>query len=450
MPYCRFLLISAAALWLAVGWLSAEARAQGPSAAGFRAVQVDDARAAAAGIRKLRPSRYLTLYTDLPVNAEIEILPEVFDQALPQWCEYFRLDPDALAAWRMTGFLMKDKRRFLSTGLLPADLPPFLHGYSRSGILWLYEQPSDYYRRHLLIHEGVHGFMATLLGGCGPPWYMEGMAELLGTHRWQDGKLRLNYMPANRDEVPEWGRVRIIKDAWTARQVMSLKKVMAIPGEEFLGNKPYAWAWAMATLLDHHPRYRERFRQLARQVRAPDFNERFYQALGNDWDDAVEEWQLLIAGMEYGYDVARTAVDFTPGRALPAQGATVTVAADRGWQNSGLRLEAGATYRLTAAGRYQVAGKPQIWWCEPNGVSIRYYQGQPLGLLLGAIRPDGPLKKGSSALLHPTPVGLGAALAPDRAGTLFLKINDSAGELGDNKGELKVRVRTQPATGPND
>ena len=143
-------------------------------------VHIDDTQAAAAGIHKLS-SRRLVLYTDLPLGDEIRRLPGIFDQAFPQWCDYFRVR--APAAWQMTGFIMKDKARFQSTGLLPADLPHFLHGFSRNNLLWLYEQPSDYYRRHLLLHEGTHGFMNTVLGGCGPPWYMEGMAELLATHR---------------------------------------------------------------------------------------------------------------------------------------------------------------------------------------------------------------------------------------------------------------------------
>ena len=146
--------------------------------------------------------------------------------------------------------------------------------------------------------------------------------------------------------------------------------------------------------------------------------------------------------------------------------ASVTIAADRGWQNSGLRLEAGVKYRLTATGRYQVAKgdnrgadfrlplgrqecrptasqQPKIWWCEPNGVSIRYYQGRPLGVLLAAVRPDHPAPGSTSALLHPTVVGLGTTLSPTETGTLFLKINDSAGELADNAGELKVEVRRE-------
>ena len=151
--------------------------------AGATAAAVDDARAAAAGIRKL-PGKRLTLYTDL-AGPEIDRLPAVFEQAFPQWCRYFKVKEGDQADWHMTGFLMKDKARFVAAGLLPDDLPPFEHGYSRGHDLWLYEQPSDYYRRHLLLHEGTHGFMNTVLGGCGPPWYMEGMAEYLATHRWQ-------------------------------------------------------------------------------------------------------------------------------------------------------------------------------------------------------------------------------------------------------------------------
>ncbi len=40
-------------------------------------------------------------------------------------------------------------------------------------------------------------------------------------------------------------------------------------------------------------------------------------------------------------------------------------------------------------------------------------------------------------------VGLGTTLSPTETGTLFLKINDSAGELDDNSGELKVEVRAE-------
>jgi hypothetical protein len=72
-------------------------------------------------------------------------------------------------------------------------------------------------------------------------------------------------------------------------------------------------------------------------------------------------------------------------------------------------------------------------------VSIRYYRGRPRGMLLAAIRPDRPAA-GSTPLLESTAVGLGTQLTPEQTGTLYLKINDSAGELGNNAGDLRVGV----------
>jgi hypothetical protein len=323
---------------------------------------------------------------------------------------------------------------------MPDYLPAFQNGYSWNYDLWLYDQPSDYYRRHLLLHEGTHGFMNTVLGSCGPPWYMEGIAELLATHRWKDGRLELSTMPADRSEVPMWGRIKIIRDAYAERRAWRLKRVLQYAPDNQSETDPYAWCWGLATLLDGHPAYRERFRRLRELVTVPDFTERFCELFAADWADLSDQWQVFVADLEYGYDVARNAIDFAPGRPLTNETAKVTVAADRGWQNSGLRLEAGKTYRLTAAGRYQVAGVPQIWWCEPGGVSIRYYRGQPLGLLLAAVRADEGSADGLTPLVRPVAVGLQADLTPQHTGTLYLRINDSAAELADNSGTVSVEI----------
>ncbi len=405
----------------------------------LRPMQIDDVRVAAAGIRKLSSKR-LTLYTDLPPAEEIERLPAVFDQAFPQWCEYFDVDAAQHTDWRMLGCLMKEGARFQRAGLLPGSLPAFQNGFARNRELWLYDQPSDYYRRCLLLHEGTHGFMNSMLGGCGPPWYMEGTAELLSTHRWHNGRLTLNHLPASREEATYWGRIRIIKDAFARQRAIRLEDVIDYSPGAYLETEAYAWSWATAALLDRHPRYRPQFRQLYGHVLQPGFTARFRRLIGDDWQRLSEEWQLMMATLEYGHDVARAAVDFTPGQPLPAEGTTVTVAADRGWQNSGLRLQGGVEYVLRASGRYQVADQPQIWWCEPNGVSIRYYRGRPLGILLGAVRPDEPTADGTSALLRPVVVGLETTLTPEQSGTLYLRINDSAAEWSDNAGELKVDI----------
>lgn len=413
------------------------------TAAAQKKLQIDPQRVASKGIRKLT-GKHLTLYTDLPADKEVDQLPKIFDLAVPQWCEYFKIDPKKVEQWHMTGFLIKEKERFQAAGLMPDFLPPFLFGYHFGHELWAYEQPSAYYRRHLLLHEGTHAFMAWHLGGSGPPWYSEGMAELMGTHRWQDGRLTLSYFPKNREEASHWGRVKIIRDEFQAQRGKTLLEVMQYGPRAHLQNEPYAWCWAATTFLDNHPDYREAFRQLRSQSgdRTNDFSSAFYQKLKADWPKIAEQWQLFVVEMDYGYDVAKAAVDYKPGSPLPPNGADVTIRADRGWQSTGIRLEAGKTYNITAAGRYQVGKLPKPWWCEPGGVTIRYYRGQPLGMLMGAVRADDGSGEKITRLALPQPIGLSRQISMKQSGTLYLRINEFSGALADNSGEVKVHVES--------
>lgn len=396
-----------------------------------------------AGLRKLVGQR-LVLWTDVPPAPAVDGLPQVFDLAFPQWCAYYGRPPASLATWRMTGCLMRERQRFEAAGLLPADVPQFANGYSRGDRLWLYDQPSDYYRRHLLLHEGTHGFMNTVLPTVPPPWYQEGMAELFGTHRWRDGRLEMGFMPTNRDEVPLWGRVRIVQDAVAQHRAKYLRDVLAFNGQTHGSNEFYGWCWTAASLLERDPRYHDRFRQLALALAADNGSAAFAELFATHPDELAEQWQLTVVDLDYGYDFARASVLFAPGQPLPAAGTEVSIAADRGWQSARVTLEAGQTYRLVATGRYQVANPGRPWPCEPGGVSIRYYRGRPLGMLLAAVRPDHPEPGRSSPLLRPIPVGLGTTLTPETTGTLYLKVNDSPAALSDNAGQLRVKINRPP------
>ena len=397
----------------------------------------------AAGFRKLT-GRHITLVTDVPPSAEVDELPQAFDAAFPQWCEYFSLDPAEHADWHVTGYLVKSKEHFQQAGYWRGNLPPFLNGFSTGKELWFYNQTSPYYRRHLLLHEGVHSFMYTLIGTEGPPWYMEGIAELLATHRWREGKITVNYFPRAVDEVPGLGRIKLVQDDVAAGKGLSVDEVLAYDSHAHLQVQPYAWSWALAAFLDGHPRYRERFRRAADLVRQGKFAERFRRLFAADWAQLAAEWQVFTANLDYGYDFERMATDFEPGK--PLEGSVrVQMAADRGWQSSRVRLEAGTKYRLRASGRYQIGDKPGPWWCESGGVTIRYYKGRPLGMLLAAVQSDEPGQRGaadgsSPSLAHPLGVGLDAVLAPQQGGTLYFRINEPAGELADNVGELTVEI----------
>jgi len=402
--------------------------------------RIDEARARAAGIRRLSSQR-LTLYTDLPKDPSIDELPAVFDQAFGQWCDYFGLDPKQYPEWRMTGCLIKEKLRFEAAGLMPATLPDFTgRGYTQQYQCWVYNQTSPYYRRHLLLHEGTHGFMSTLLGGFGPPWYAEGMAELLAVHRWENGRLKMNVYPASGAETLKWERIEIVQNDFAARRALRLSDVLAYDFRAHRKLEPYGWSWAAAAFLENHPRYHDRFHRLWQFVKDPDFNRRFVETYGDEGGQLAEEFQVFVADIAYGYDFQRTQLDFTPGHRLRTSGESVSVAADRCWQNSGLRLEAGKSYRLDAKGRYEVAKTPRVWWCEPGGVSIRFLHSRPLGVLLAAVRPDGKDSATTSPLISPTVVGTGTTIRPSVSGTLFLRINNSAGELNNAAGSLTVRV----------
>ena len=159
-------------------------------------------------------SPHLTLITDVRDRADVAEFNDVFEAAVGQWCDYFEVPRSAVKDWHLTACVIRDpnnKQRFVEAGLFPEDLPPFPAGFQQASRIWVYLQDGDYYTRHLLIHEGTHAFMEKFLGGYGAPWYAEGIAELLGVHRWQEGRLTINHQITNREEVPFWGRVKLVR-----------------------------------------------------------------------------------------------------------------------------------------------------------------------------------------------------------------------------------------------
>ncbi len=409
--------------------------------------RIDEAKAAAAGLRKLT-GKHVTIYTDVPAAAEVDELPKVFDAAVPQWCSYFGIDPRLTANWHQVAYLAADKTKldkFRAAGLWPLDLPPFLNGFQRGAEFWEYDQPSAYYRRHLMLHEGTHAFLLHFRGGTGPPWFNEGLAELLGTHLWKDGQLTLAVMPAHRDDVPYWGRVKILKDQFAAGRALMPFEVMQLKPGAFLENDSYGWSWAVAHFFDRHPQTSAPFRKLQQNVadRTIDFSKGFYDELQEQWPAIEEDWQVFVGEADYGYDVERAAIMRTAATPVTAAGRKVKIRADRGWQSTGVRFEPNVKYEIVATGRYQIGQVPKPWWCEPNGVTIHYHQGQPLGMLVGTLA-DLEEKPARPPFLHSAAIGLQTSLKPSRAGTLYLKINEPASGLADNVGELEVEIRLVP------
>lgn len=394
-----------------------------------RRLEVD--RLEAAGLRVVRTER-ATLVTDAAASEAIDGLPRLIDLAVPVWAERFgtRVPDD----WRLRVYLIEDEARFRSLGLWPDKSPDFPHGLSLGYEVWLRQQTIDYYRRHLLLHEGTHSFMSTRLGSCGPGWYMEGIAELCGTHALggdSNGRsLRLAVMPASSEAAPDWGRVRLIRDAVAAGRRLSIDAVLKIDNRVVLETESYAWVWALCHFLDHHPAYRERFGKLPGWVTSDNFARRLRRLYAKDRQRLDQEWRLFCETLAYGHDLEREAVEW----AVPA--GPIRIAADRGWQSTGRRVEAGQTYRITAKGRFKIGEEPDgmPWPSEANGVTLAYHAGRPRGELLATV------DAGPGAFVAPMPIGTAGDFTPPASGTLFLRLNDSPASLAENTGGVSVSV----------
>jgi hypothetical protein len=281
-------------------------------------------------------------------------------------------------------------------------------------------------------------------------WYMEGMAELFATHRIDsEGRARFRVLPHDREQFANLGRIRLIEDEVRKSGPRELLTVMKLAPDDFLTNPPYAWAWAACQFLDGHPRYHEPFRKVGRVVvtgvPADDADGLF----SNNYLDLAEEWLLFAANLRHGYDQERAAIDFRFGKRLKSEDtAKVTIMADRGWQSSGVYVAKGEEITISASGQFVIAKSAvdaeekddASWLCEPQGVSIRYHAGEPLGKLVAVIRSNEAPRDAHSTMLDVIPIGREGRFVADFAGTIYLRLNDAWNELGDNSGEVQVEL----------
>jgi hypothetical protein len=271
-------------------------------------------------------------------------------------------------------------------------------------------------------------------------WYMEGMAERFGTHFALPAEpTRFGVMPHDRDAFPGLGRIRMVADDTAAGDGLELSQMFALNGNDFVErNSCYAWSWALCQFLSTHPRYRERFQKIEQSVRPAHAVEDFQAVFETDWLDLQDEWRLFARTLCHGYDVERAAIEFAAGTPVPAEGTEVSLKADRGWQSSRAELQAGRAYVIAAAGRFEVAQEPKPWISEPQGVSLRYVDGRPLGQVVACLRTSTPSEP--SSMLEVVTIGREATFTPKGAGTLYLRVNDAWNALSDNRGEVRMTI----------
>lgn len=413
-----------------------------------------------AGLRVLE-GRHLALVTDRPprVDDGVDDLPRLFDEAFDSWCRHTGLDPAVHAGWRAFGCLMMDREPFRAAGLLPADgvLPDFANGFCAGGRFWMMDQSSPDYRRHLLLHEGVHAFMLTLRSAAAaPPWYAEGIAEYLATHRLEkDSAGRVRFVatpiPARRSDVEQLGRIEQLHALRDSAHAPLLADVFALPPQAHATLDAYAASWAAVAMLANHPAHRTAFAAAERRPLDGGFTARLTAAPAWDGNRARRDFAAFLTDLDYGFDFSRSAIDWAPGKPLAGR-VEIPVAADRGWQNSGRSLTKGQSCSFNATNRIGV-GVGQASACRserkdaippitrplestPDGITLRWYRGRPIGRLLMAQWVDHD--DATSPTFHVLAEGASGTFTAAADGPVYLKVNEAPGDLADNTGEFRV------------
>jgi hypothetical protein len=404
----------------------------------------DAERAAALGIQQYQ-SRRLLLYTD--IDPEIaQTLPPIIDQAYDAWVDYFgELAPNREGTdFQVTGYLIGDSRRFVEAGMLPDGPPMFRFGRHIGMQFWMNNQNSDYYRRHLLIHEATHCYTTIMPGLLPPLWYLEGIAEYFGTHLLDpQGHVTFGVMPLISEDFPGLGRIELIQQMRLTGPIANLAEIGVLNLADFRNPRPdpYAWSWALCKFLDAHPRYQDRFRRLARHLEGGAFQRLLDESFAPDRILLSCEWHEFAQRLDYGFDIAANA--FVPRDCAlleKSQRKSVDVDAAPGWQCSGIEIPAGSTIKLAAEGQVTLDTLPRPWISEPQGISIRYSAGKPIGTLLGGLMPvEAPA--GAQPQLQVFVVGRGTEIKVPRASTLWLRVNDAGDDLWNNTGSYQVTIQ---------
>lgn len=463
---------------------------------------INEKKAAELGIRRVE-GKNVTLTTDLPPSPGVDQIPAALDAAIPHICRFFNVDEQKFENWKINAFLMGNVDSFIEIGVL--DGPPrFLYGYSVYDRILAKDQKIEYYNRFLLLHELVHSFMHEVFGDLRPRWYSEGSAEYLALHLWKptEKSIEIAQFQNAPDATPGFGRLQEIREIVRAGKAPTLREILAFEPRDYVRTSTYAWSWALVAFLNESPKYRDVADLLPYWSTYWEPNRVFADIVGDRWGELENDWADFIGRIDFGYDFDATAVDATPGRPFDEAAAesgnaavVVEAAANRGWQNSGVALEAGTTYRLATAGRFALnveeAGKKLEF--EAPGATFRYVEGAPLGRLQAVVVPlegatfdefyslnsangasgaNGAFSNGSAktvgglrreksaneaksaprGTLEPWDAAVGfetstATLIPERAGTLFFRINDAPGNLAKNAGKVKIQIKRAASNG---
>jgi len=404
------------------------------------------------GLRMVE-SKHLVLVTDLPQESVAE-LPQLADALFANLeARLGKLSPNiAGTEFQVTGFLMDARERFKEADVMPPDEFTIRHGRHFGYQFWINNQSADYYRRHLLLHEFVHCFMSCEYGmnDIPPLWYTEGIAEYFATHRLHTDvtKSQFAMLPTSREGFEGWHRIAEVHRHFNHEpsatgelaDIISLQTVMYPPDNTFLEDSQYANAWALVWLINHHPELQPEFSTLATCRTQEQFNDAMAKIPEQTLQEMKQIWPLYLDGLA---EAEVATVRFPSLTTMPSQqshGANtlpleLTLDAGQQWVSTGFELTAGQQVLIECKGRFVVGETTKPWISEPDGITIDYVRGRPLGEVIGSI-----VSTDGTKTTRPIPIGTYKALQSPIDGILWLQINDQWSDRADNDGNVTVRI----------
>lgn len=408
--------------------------------------QLNPTRLAAAGIHAVESERLILLTDRDPASVrDIPPLADALFNVLEQQCGQLRPAPSG-APFRAIGYLMADMERFQAAGLVPNAVLDMRHGEQSGYRFWAHDQQTDYYRRHLVLHEFVHAYMTvdTAQGDVPERWFIEGAAEFFATHFVSADPPEFGVIPTTFEGFEDWGRISAIRRRRHDRPSKEIE-LQELPSLEDVFNEntgeggedgKYSWWWALAWMLSEHPEYSASWNKLCHCRGTAEFQQDMSELMETKGRRLRTDWLLFVESLSESFDTERSFPIHGP--VATSSRIEVTLSAEKGWQDTGWELMPGESISLSCSGQCVLNETTGPWIAEPNGITLEYNQGCPIGEVVAVlVTSDG------QSVSRRIKVGLNGQITATQPSRLWLQINDDAGQRSNNSGEYVVSIQSE-------
>jgi hypothetical protein len=177
-------------------------------------------------------------------------------------------------------------------------------------------------------------------------------------------------------------------------------------------------------------------------ISAASLNRSFVVSVQDHWPRVRQYWNAFLSELVYGYtpDFGMMTLSPQPQPLNTRASHQLSLRVDRSWQPSGIHVEAGQRFKILADGEYVIRRTTTGWLCQPQGLTLEYEHGKPLGQLTMTAAQAVTEEPQFAQPLIIQAVGRGGEFVSTQAGELMFRVNETSGGLVDNVGEISITI----------